>query len=335
MKFQDYYAVLEVSRKASAEEIRRAYRKLARKYHPDLNKDKEAEEKFKQINDANEVLQNPEKRKLYDTYGEHWKEAGNQTPHGYEATGPGSARQRGFSRSFHFGDNQEVHETTDFRDIFGDLFEDAKGNRSTTHFSNLDMPGRSHEAEITVSLTDIFHGATKSISLEHLDIDANGTVQPRSKTYRVKIPRGISEGSVIRLAGQGEKGVGNGEAGDILLRVKVAPNPRFLLDGLDLHTTVPVSPWEAALGTKLEIQTLDGAVALSTPQGAQNGQKLRLKGKGICKTKQTTGDIIVHLEIKMPDQLSPEEKELFQELAKKSSFCPRASQQQTAKKDTC
>jgi curved DNA-binding protein len=190
------------------------------------------------------------------------------------------------------------------------------------------MPGSSQEAELTVSLADVYHGATKAISLQTYEADARGQVRPVTRTLQVKIPPGVTDGAVIRLAGQGEKGVG--EAGDLLLRIRIAPDPRFRVEGHDLHTSVAVSPWEAALGAKIPVRMVDGTASLSIPKSSQNGKKLRLRGKGLPKRDGGAGDIFVELELRMPDHLTQEEERLLSEIARKSSFNPRARHSQRA-----
>ena len=324
MEFQDYYKTLGVSKSASQEDIQRAYRKLARKYHPDVNKEKNAEEKFKKINEANEVLKDPEKRKLYNTYGENWQYGEGQQPHWHDQDFTSGKRHAGFSKTFHFGGGRGSHEqTSGFSDFFNNLFGGGRFADQKEHYYEYDMPGRSHEAEITVSLSDVYHGATKAISFQTYETDSNGQVRPATKKLQVKIPKGVTNGAVIRLAGQGEKGVGHGAKGDLLLRINVSPDPRFKIVGHDLHTVIAVSPWEAALGTKIPVKTVDGNVTLSIPKGSQNGKKLRVRGKGIPKRKGAAGDIIVQLEIRMPDHLTKDEEGLLKELSLKSKFNPR------------
>ena len=330
MEFQDYYKILGISKDASQKEIQRAYRKLARKYHPDVNKGEGAEGKFKQINEANEVLKDPEKRKLYDTYGNNWQQAGDQPPHRNNRGFSQGADRKGFSRTFHFDGSGKSGDTEGFSDFFENLFGGGSANRHTDTGYDFDMPGRSHEAEITVSLADVYHGVTKAISLQTYEADESGQVRPVTRTLNVKIPKGVTNGGVIRLTGQGDKGVGQGVAGDLLLQVNIAPDPRFQVDGHDLRTIVPVSPWEAALGGKIKVQTVDGAVILSIPKGSQNGGKLRVRGKGIPNREGGAGDIIVQLEIRMPDHLNNEEEQLLRELSTKSNFNPRDKYYQRA-----
>jgi len=330
MEFQDYYKILGISKDASQKEIQRAYRKLARKYHPDVNKEKTAEKKFMQINEANEVLKDPEKRKLYDTYGKDWQQAGSQPPHWDRQGFSHGTGQEGFSQTFHFGGNGASRDTEGFSDFFESFFGGGAANRHTRSSYGFDMPGRSTEAEISVSLADVCHGATKAISFQTYEADGIGQMRPVTKTLNVKIPKGITNGTVMRLAGQGDKGVGRGASGDLLLQVNIAPDPRFQVDGHNLHTIVPISPWEAALGGRVNVQTVDGVVTLSIPKGSQNGNKLRIRGKGIPKRNGGAGDIIVQLEIIMPDQLTNEEEKLLRELSTKSKFNPRDKHYQRA-----
>ncbi len=330
MEYIDYYKILGVSKDASKDEIQRAYRKLARKFHPDVNKDKDVEEQFKKINEANEVLKDPEKRKLYDTYGKNWEQGGFQQPPGWNQDMGNRRGADGFSGgSFRFSRDGGFTNAEGFSDFFNNLFGGGFADRQSG-FGGFDMPGRSHEAEITVSLADIYHGATKAISLQSYESDQSGHVRPVAKTLQVKIPKGVTDGSVIRLAGQGEKGSGGGATGDLLLKINLAPDPRFRVDGHNLYTVVAVTPWEAALGTKVPIQTIEGNVTLTVPRGSQNGRKLRLRGKGIPKRSGAHGDIIVELEIRIPEKLTGAEEQLLEELSQKSRFNPREKRHQRA-----
>ncbi len=317
VKFQDYYATLGVGRKASPEEIKKAYRKLARKYHPDVNQDKEAEEKFKQINEAYEVLEDPEKRKLYDQLGADWKAGQDfKPPPGWEdvhfefRTGPGA-------EAFDFGSG--------FSDFFEILFGSRMrgGGRATGGRASWVMRGQDQEAEIEVSLEDAYHGATRTITLQSHEIDAQGQVRPTVQNLQVKIPPGVTDSTRIRLSGKGGAGMGGGPAGDLYLKVRITPHSRFRVEGHDLLVDVPVTPWEAALGATVEVPVMDGTVNLKIPAGTQSGQKLRLRGKGLPKKGSERGDLFARVTIAVPKDLSAKERELFSEMAKVSGFNPR------------
>ncbi|MCG6917983.1 MAG: DnaJ domain-containing protein [Deltaproteobacteria bacterium] len=317
VKFQDYYEILGVGRNASDAEIKRAYRKLARKYHPDVNKDKGAEEKFKQINEAHEVLKDPEKRKLYDQLGSNWQAGQDfKPPPGWEnvhfefSTGPGA-------EAFDFGGG--------FSDFFETLFGGRMGGggRASARQGSWVMRGQDQEAEIEIDLESAYHGATRTLTLQGHEIDAQGQVRPRVQNIQVKIPAGVTDGTRIRLTGKGGEGMGGGPPGDLYLKVHIEPHPRFTTDGHNLQTEVALAPWEAALGTTVQVVTMDGTVNLKVPPGSQSGQKLRLRGKGFPKKGGQRGDLIVRLKIVVPKDLTAREKELFAEMAKVSSFNPR------------
>lgn len=329
MKTQDYYEILGVSRNATAAEIQRAYRKLARKYHPDVSSDKDSEKKFKELSEAREVLKDPEKRKLYDTYGANWRIEKDRPPSQQHYGQKRSGGSGGFSKSFHFTGN-DFESSTDFDEILQNLFNQRTGGAGGYGNRSNDSQGRDTEAEITVTLSEVFHGANRSLTLQSYELGADGKLQPVTRTLQVKIPKGITDGAVIRLAGQGGPGVGRGGAGDLLLRIRIAADCRFKADGHDLYTVVAVSPWEAVLGAAIPVQTMDGTVTLSVPRGSQNGRKLRLRGKGLPKRNGLAGDIIVELEVQIPDHLSLEEERLFLEMAKTSRFNPRVTKLQRA-----
>jgi curved DNA-binding protein len=317
VKFQDYYEILGVGRDASEGEIKRAYRKLARKYHPDVNKDKEAEEKFKQVNEAHEVLKDPEKRKLYDQLGPDWQSGQEfKPPPGWEdvhfdfQTGPGA-------EAFDFGGG--------FSDFFETLFGGhmASGGGARARQASWVMRGQDQEAEIEVSLEDAYHGANRTITLQGHEIDPQGQVRPTVQNIQVKIPPGVTDGTRIRLSGKGGEGMGGGPPGDLYLRVKIEPHPRYRVEGHDLVVEVPVTPWEAALGATVEVPVMDGTVNLKIPAGSQSGQKLRLRGKGLPKKGSQKGDLFARLKVAVPKNLNKREEELFSEMAKVSTFNPR------------
>jgi len=319
--FQDYYQTLGVNRTASQDQIRRAYRKLARKYHPDVNKAKDAEDKFKQVNEAHEVLKDPEKRKLYDQLGANWK-AGQEfrPPPGWENV------------RFEFGGAPGAEEF-DLGGGFSDFFETLFGGRRATRRgggaggratqATWSMPGQDHEAEIIVRLEDSYYGATRTITLQGQEVDEQGRLRPTSHTYEVRIPAGVTDGSRIRLAGKGGPGIGGGNPGDLFLKVSIEPHPRFRVDGHDLQVEVPVTPWEAALGATVEVPVVEGTANLKIPPGIQSGQKLRLRGKGLPRRDDGRGDLLAVVKIVVPKTLSDRERELFAEMARVSSFNPR------------
>jgi curved DNA-binding protein len=320
VKFQDYYETLGVGRNASEDEIKKAYRKLARKYHPDVNKDKEAEEKFKQVNEAHEVLKDPEKRKLYDQLGPDWQAGQDfKPPPGWENV------------HFEFSNDAQA-EAFNFGGGFSDFFETlfggrmAGGSRTTGRHTTWLMRGQDHEAEVAISLEDGYHGATRTITLQGHEIDGQGQLRPTVQNLQVKIPPGVTDGTRIRLNGKGGEGMGGGPSGDLYLRVKLEPHPRFQVDGHDLQIDVPLAPWEAALGATVEVDTLDGTVNLKIPPGSQSGQKLRLRGKGLPRNGDRQGDLHARVKIVVPKELDTKEKELYAKMAEVSNFNPRQEQ---------
>jgi curved DNA-binding protein len=332
VKFKDYYDVLGTSKTATEDEIRTAYRKLARTYHPDVNPgDKSAEEKFKEINEAYEVLSDPDKRKRYDELGPNWKSGSDFTPP------PGSqgpyADFGGFGNGFGAGQG-----SSGFSDFFEGLFGSRRGARAGTGFR---MRGRDIDAEITLTLEEAHHGVTRSITLQSDErcptcggsgskdgktcptCHGSGVVR-RPKSFEVTIPAGVRDGSVIRLAGQGEAGANGSPAGDLFLHVQIEPHRLFDIVGEDdIEVEVPVAPWEAALGARIKVPTLDGKVEMKLPAGAQGGRRLRLRGQGLNRRDGGRGDEYVKLKIVIPPKLTAKEKELFEKLAAESHFNPR------------
>lgn len=323
MKYQDYYENLGVPRNASKEQIQRAYRKLARKYHPDLNKAKDAEDTFKRINEAYEVLGDEEKRRHYDALGDSWKDGQEFRPPPNFQGKAGAGYQRAYGgagrgASFDFSDF--------FEGIFGGSFGAAS---SSSFFDNMrgaeqeDIgPAESLHAEVTFNLEEVFRGATRKVSLESVETDASGNQSRQVKTYEIRIPPGTTEGSVIRLAGQGPKSRG-GKKGDLLLKLHIALHPRFSVTGFDLTSKLPITPWEAALGGSVEMRMLDGSINLKVPAGAQSGQRLRIKERGLLMSNGQRGDVYVELQVVVPQRLSAQERELFEHLAAVSRFNPR------------
>ena len=323
--FQDYYEVLGVARDAGLNDIKKAYRKLARKYHPDVNKDPGAEEKFKKIAEAYEVLSDSEKRKRYDALGADWKTGQEFRPPPewgdikFEYHGTPGGEGRG-----------AFEDLGGFSDFFREFFSDQGGTRRDYGFQpgrnarKWPMQGMDHEAEITITLEEAKSGVRKSIGLQTAELDEKGQVVRKTRNYDVTIPKGITEGSRIRLAGQGGRGSGSGPNGDLFLIIHVAPHRYFRLNGYHLEMDLYLSPWEAALGAKVKVPTLEGEVTLNIPKGTQGGQRLRLKGKGMPEGRSgRAGDLMALVHIRIPKSLSPREKELLESLAKESKFDPR------------
>ncbi|HEY7495395.1 MAG TPA: DnaJ C-terminal domain-containing protein [Candidatus Tectomicrobia bacterium] len=332
VKYQDYYEVLGVSRTATADDIKKAYRMLARKYHPDVNPgDTTAEEKFKEIGEAYAVLSDPEKRQRYDQLGANWKAGADFTPP------PGWERER-----VDFGDLGDLFGAGrgmgGFSDFFETLFGARRGPRAGAGFA---MRGQDVEAAIDLSLEDAHHGATRTITLQTTAVcsTCNGSgvqeKQPcatcrgmgmvtRPKTLEVTIPAGVRHGSVMRLAGQGAAGTGNAPAGDLLLHVRLRSHPLFhVLDEGDVEIELPVAPWEAALGGKVRVPTIEGSVDMTVPAGAQGGQRLRLRGQGLQRRGSGRGDQYVRLKLVNPPTLTDSERAMFEQLAAASHFNPR------------
>jgi len=333
MQYKDYYKILGVDRKASQEEIQRAYRKLARKYHPDANTAPDATEKFKEINEAYEVLRDPEKRKKYDALGSSWRNGQEFTPPpGWESVFEQAGRRRRYSGSggsifsdffeAFFG-GSDLFRQANGGDVFGSGFEESRFGQGQDVFGRefgrrrrSSAKGPDHEAVLELSLQDILAGGKKRITL-----DAGG----KQKNLEVNIPKGLTEGSRIRLAGQGGKATEGGPSGDLYLKVKLRPEKGLKVDGYNILKDLDISPWEAALGGSVPVDTPTGKVTLRVPQGSQSGQTLRLRGKGLPKRDGGSGDMLVTLRIVVPKHLSEEERRLFRELAEKSNFDPRRS----------
>lgn len=310
MEYKDYYGIMGVKRDATQEEIKRAYRKLARKYHPDVSKERNAEAKFKELGEAHEVLKDPKKRAAYDQLGSQWK-AGQEFR-------PPPNWQGGFE--FHdFGGGADID---GFSDFFETLFGGAArrpGARSSREFRRR---GEDHHARVVVELADSYRGATRSITLQVPQVDERGRVGTRPRTLSVKIPQGIRQGQQIRLAGQGGAGFGGGEAGDLYLEVEFSPHGRYRVDGADVYLDLPVAPWEAALGATVEVPTPAGAVELKVPPNSQSGKKLRLKGRGI--PAKPPGDLYVVLQVVLPPADSERQRRAWEQMQREFAFNPRA-----------
>jgi curved DNA-binding protein len=307
--YQDYYDALGVPRDASEQDIRRAYRKLAREYHPDVNKDPDAEDRFKQVSEAYEVLRDADKRARYDRLGENWRA-------GQDVSGAG-----GFEEAFRsgdgFGDVRVEFGGGDFSDFFESFFGRrergrGRGGGQASGFQGFSsLRGSDHEATLELTLEEAATGGKRRISL-----DGGGD-------FEVDIPRGVRDGQRIRLAGQGGAGVGEGPAGDLFLRIRVKPHPRFRVKGSDLFLDLPIAPWEAALGAEVPVQTLSGTARVRVPAGSSTGRRLRLRGEGLPSTNGSAGDLYAVLTVHVPKRLKSEERELFERLAEISKFDPR------------
>jgi DnaJ-class molecular chaperone len=333
VQFRDYYQVLGVSKTATEDDIKTAYRKLARKYHPDVNPgDKTAEEKFKEINEAYEVLSDPDKRKRYDALGANWKAGQDFRP---------PPEWEGVNVQFgNFGDLfGSGRGASGFSDFFDVLFGGRRGARAGSGFA---MRGQDIEAEIPLTLEEAHRGVRRTITLQVAETcpECRGSgskdgktpcptcrgagATRRPKTIEVTIPPGVRDGSVIRVTGQGEPGASGAAAGDLFLHVRLQPHPLFDIVGeSDVQIELPVAAWEAALGAKIPVPTLDVPVELVIPAGAQGGQRLRLRGKGLNQRTGGRGDEYVKLKIVNPPRLTPKEKELFEKLAAESRFNAR------------
>ncbi len=311
MEFKDYYKTLGVAKDATEKEIRQAYRKLARKHHPDVNPgDKAAEERFKEINEAHEVLSDPEKRRRYDQLGADWKHGADFTPP------PGWQTYQVNVEDL--GDLGDLFEGLGgFSDFFTTLFGTAgrRASRAGRAGAGFTVRGRDSEAEISLALQEAHRGGKRTITVQG---------PGRNRQLEVTIPAGVREGSVIRLAGQGNPGAAGGPPGDLYLRVRLKPDHLFAPVGEDdLQIDLPVAPWEAVLGARVRVPTLDGAVEMTVPPGAQSGQKLRLRGQGLNRRDGGRGDQYVRLKVVVPTRPTERERDLFSSLAAESQFDPR------------
>lgn len=305
MKYKDYYQIMGLNRDASQDEIKRAHRKLARKYHPDVSKDPDGETRFKEVSEAYEVLQDPEKRAAYDRLDPNMQAGQEFQPPpgwdgGFEFRGGGTAGAGGFS-SF-------------FEQLFGQQAYGAHTNRNAS--------GQDHHAKILVDLEDTFHGATRSITLQSPELDEHGRVRLNNRTLTIKIPKGIKEGQQLRLNGKGAAGQGQGITGDLYLEIRFNLHPVYRAEGRDLYILLPVTPWEVVLGATVQTPTPEGTVGVKIPAGSNSGNKLRLKGRGI--PGNPAGDIYVTLNVIVPPASDEQARALYKEMESKLAFNPRA-----------
>lgn len=317
MEFKDYYEVLGVKRDATADEIKKSYRKLARKYHPDLSKEPDAEARMKELNEAHAVLSDPEKRAAYDNVGKGFQAGQEFRPPpnwdaGFEFTGGGFSGAEG----------------ADFSDFFSELFGGraggmggGMGGRAGRARQSYQARGEDHHAKIELELEDAYRGATRTITLQVPQINDQGRVQVVPRTLDVRIPKGVREGQMIRLSGQGGPGYGGGPAGDLFLEVHFKPHERYRVEERDVYETLPISPWEAALGAQIKAPLPDGTVEVRIPEGSQTGRKLRLRGRGI--PGDPPGDLYLVLEVAVPPADTPKARELYERMASELAFNPR------------
>jgi curved DNA-binding protein len=314
LEFKDYYQTLGVAREAPADDIKKAFRRLARKYHPDVSKEPDAGKRMAEINEAYTVLSDPEKRAAYDQLG--------RGHHAGESFRPPPGWDEGFEFSGAGTRGPEGAEFSDFfAEIFGRMGREGAHPRGRGADGSATYPGNDHHARILLDVEDSFAAPTRQITLRAPKMDARGRVALEERTLNVKIPRGIRAGQVIRLAGQGEPGIGNGKAGDLLLEVEFRPHARLRPDGRDLRLTLPVAPWEAALGAEVPVQLPGGTLSVRVPAASQTGGQLRVRGKGL--PSEPPGDLYIELRIVAPAAATPKARELYEALARETAFDPR------------
>ena len=298
---------------ATAEDIKKAYRKLARQFHPDVSKEPDAAKRMSAINEANTVLSDPEKRAAYDQVGRGYRPGQDFRPppnwdEGFEFSGGGG--------QFRGGDG------ADFSDFFSEIFGRMGGGRARAGGGGFQARGQDHHAKVLLDVEDAFHGATRQLSLRVPKEDDQGRVRLDTRTLDVKIPKGVHAGQMIRLAGQGSPGMGGAPGGDLLLEVAFNPNDRYRVDGRDLHVTLPIAPWEAALGAVVPVRTPGATLEVRIPAGAQSGRQMRVRGKGIPSA--TPGDLYLDLQVVVPPAETPKAREFYETMARELAFDPRA-----------
>ena len=317
MEFKDYYTTLGIERDATQDEVKRAYRKLARKFHPDINKAADAEQRFKEVGEAYEVLQDTEKRAAYDKFGQNWQAGQDFDPppdwdNGFEFTGGGYTE----------------NDSSQFSDFFESLFGAQGAGPGAGPFAGQQRhysgKGQDLHAKISINLEDSYKGTKQSLTLQRPAVNESGHVVTQPHTLEVNIPKGVTEGQRIRLAGQGAEGMGKGKNGDLFLEIIFNKHAHFTPDKRDIMLTIPISPWEAALGATIPVPTLGGKVELTIPAGSQTGKKLRLKGRGLSTAKQV-GNQYVTLAIMVPKAETDTDTELFRSMEKQMSFNPRSN----------
>ena len=315
MKYKDYYDILGVKRDAGADEIKTAYRRLARKYHPDVSKEKNAEEKFKEMAEAYETLKDPEKRAAYDQLGRHQS--------GEEFRPPPDWGK-------HFAEGQGAFDDIDLSDLFAGLA--GRQGRGGGRRADRPIPGSDYEAVVRISFEQAFNGTEVDLELSALEWDPDGGVRRVPHRVKTRIPRGVTDGEKLRVPGKGGKGVNGGPSGDLYLDIEVQTHPYYRVDGQDLYVDLPLAPWEAVLGTSVKLPTPGGAVTLKVPAGTRAGQRLRLTGRGMARGSGTPGHLYAMIRIEVPTVVDDKQKKLYQQLADTSNFAPHAQLEQEAAK---
>jgi curved DNA-binding protein len=311
MEYKDYYTILGIEKDASQDEVKRAYRRLARKYHPDVNKDPGAENTFKDVGEAYEVLKDPEKRTAYDKFGSNWQGGQDFKPPpnwdaGFEFSGGG------FTGAEHGG----------YSDFFEELFGHGRFTQAGQRTAGFRMQGENQHAKIVIRLEDAFHGSKQTITLSRAQVDEQGHVRTKPHTLHVTIPKGITQGQRIRLKGQGNPGYGNAPNGDLFLEIAFGEHPLFHAEEMDIHHSLAITPWEAALGATVTVPSLGGPIEMKIPPGSQGGRRLRLKGRGLSNNNKS-GDQYITLRIIVPEPQNEEQKKLYQEMARLMSTNPK------------
>jgi curved DNA-binding protein len=313
MKYKDYYEILGVKRDAGADEIKTAYRRLARKFHPDVSKEKDAEEKFKEMAEAYETLKDPEKRAAYDQLGRHQS--------GEEFRPPPDWGQ-------HFAQGQGAFDDIDLSDLFAGLA--GRQARGGGRRADRPIPGSDYEAVVRISFEQAFHGTEVDLELSALEWDPDGGVRRVPHRVKTRIPPGVTDGEKLRVPGKGGKGINGGPNGDLYLDIEVAAHPLYRVDGQDILVDLPLAPWESVLGTSVTLPTPGGAVTLKVPAGTRAGQRLRLTGRGMARGKGTPGHLYAIVRIEVPTVVDDKQKKLYQQLAEASNFDPRPQLEQEA-----
>jgi curved DNA-binding protein len=311
MKYKDYYKTLGVEKKATGADIKKAYRKLARKYHPDVSKEKGAEEKFKEVGEAYETLKDPEKRAAYDQLGSYQPGQDFRPP-------PEWGRQ--------YGDQQFSFEDIDLADLFAGMAGGRqRGAPGGGRSHSIPLPGQDFEVAAEITLDQAAKGTELDVNLSVPEIDTEGRMRRVPRTFKARIPKGAAEGDRLRIPGKGGKGLNGGRDGDLYVTIKLRPDSLFRVSGHDLYLDLPLAPWEAVLGASVEVPTLDGRVRLKVRPGTQAGQQLRLANRGMPKRHEGHGDLYAIIQIVVPTAPDEKEQELFKQLAETSKFNPRVN----------